>query len=373
MKDRASASPLSRNWSSFTAGPFGSESKIGRGTAFVVAIPFGAAHLPARRAGAKRSSASTSLRADAYVEEALRWLPQSDAGDPEALADRTEETRVPARRRHDQGRPRPCRRRQRGYAQLHPPIARNAVGRRDGLRWARRDGGDSRPQTGPRPHRRDDAGPRRFRVAARTEETTRIFAISPIIVVSARAGEEARVEGLDAGADDYLTKPFSARELVARVNANLEMARIRRETAEALRARTAELEAVLETVPTAVWFTGDANAAHVWGNRQAAKLLRLPPDVNPSMTAPEGGPQHFQVFRDGVLVAPSELPLHRAARGYETRDQELEIRFTDGASTTILIHATPLRRLDGAVPGRCRGRRRHHDAEGSRADPPTGE
>ena len=44
-------------------------------------------------------------------------------------------------------------------------------------------------------------------------------------MLSARAGEEARVEGLDAGADDYLTKPFSARELVARVNANLEMAR----------------------------------------------------------------------------------------------------------------------------------------------------
>jgi DNA-binding response OmpR family regulator len=49
----------------------------------------------------------------------------------------------------------------------------------------------------------------------------------PVIMVSARAGEEARVEGLEAGADDYLTKPFSARELVARVKANLEMARLR--------------------------------------------------------------------------------------------------------------------------------------------------
>ena len=38
----------------------------------------------------------------------------------------------------------------------------------------------------------------------------------PIIMLSARAGEESRVEGLDAGADDYLTKPFSARELIAR-------------------------------------------------------------------------------------------------------------------------------------------------------------
>ena len=43
----------------------------------------------------------------------------------------------------------------------------------------------------------------------------------PVIMLSARAGEEAKVEGLDAGADDYLTKPFSARELLARVAANI--------------------------------------------------------------------------------------------------------------------------------------------------------
>ena len=41
----------------------------------------------------------------------------------------------------------------------------------------------------------------------------------PIILLSARAGEESRVEGMEAGADDYLIKPFSARELVARVSA----------------------------------------------------------------------------------------------------------------------------------------------------------
>jgi len=170
----------------------------------------------------------------------------------------------------------------------------------------------------------------------------------PVIVLSARAGEEARVEGLDSGADDYLTKPFSARELVARVNANLEMSRIRREATEALRARTAELEAVLETVPTAVWFTSDPDAAHVWGNQQAAELLRLSPDANPSLTAPAGErTQDFRVFRDGAEVTPTDLPLQRAARGDEVRDQELEIRFDDGTSTMILMHATPLRRFGG--------------------------
>ena len=53
----------------------------------------------------------------------------------------------------------------------------------------------------------------------------------PVILLSARAGEESRVEGMEAGADDYLVKPFSARELLARVAAHLEMARVRREAA----------------------------------------------------------------------------------------------------------------------------------------------
>ena len=46
-------------------------------------------------------------------------------------------------------------------------------------------------------------------------------------MLSARAGEEAKVEGLDAGADDYLVKPFSAREFKARIRASLVMARLR--------------------------------------------------------------------------------------------------------------------------------------------------
>src|SRR4051794_875835 len=50
----------------------------------------------------------------------------------------------------------------------------------------------------------------------------------PVIMLSARAGEEAAIEGLAAGADDYLTKPFSSHDLLARVRSNLELARLRR-------------------------------------------------------------------------------------------------------------------------------------------------
>ena len=65
----------------------------------------------------------------------------------------------------------------------------------------------------------------------------------PVVLLSARAGEEARIEALEAGADDYLVKPFSARELLARIDSRLQIARFRnealaatRESEEALRA-----------------------------------------------------------------------------------------------------------------------------------------
>ncbi len=68
----------------------------------------------------------------------------------------------------------------------------------------------------------------------------------PVILLSARAGEESKVEGLEAGADDYLIKPFAARELLARVESNLKLSRLRRESAEELRRAQARLESALE-------------------------------------------------------------------------------------------------------------------------------
>ena len=49
----------------------------------------------------------------------------------------------------------------------------------------------------------------------------------PVIFLSARSGEEAKIEGLDAGADDYLVKPFSSKELLARVEGNIKIAQSR--------------------------------------------------------------------------------------------------------------------------------------------------
>jgi light-regulated signal transduction histidine kinase (bacteriophytochrome) len=69
-----------------------------------------------------------------------------------------------------------------------------------------------------------------------------------VILLSARAGEDAAVEGLNTGADDYLTKPFSAQELMARVRTHLELAHTRREWTKELEQSNKELEAFSYTV-----------------------------------------------------------------------------------------------------------------------------
>ena len=65
----------------------------------------------------------------------------------------------------------------------------------------------------------------------------------PVILLFARAGEESTVKGLDAGADDYLAKPFAAVELLARVRTHVELAHLRRDWARELERANHELEA----------------------------------------------------------------------------------------------------------------------------------
>ncbi len=82
----------------------------------------------------------------------------------------------------------------------------------------------------------------------------------PVILLSARAGEESRVEGIEAGADDYLVKPFTARELLARVTTHLAMSRLRRQAAERERELRQDAEAARERATIAVEALRRANS-----------------------------------------------------------------------------------------------------------------
>ena len=95
---------------------------------------------------------------------------------------------------------------------------------------------------GPGYRGRDDAPPGWSETGCAPFATTRAHRRSPVVLLSARAGEEARVDGLRAGADDYLVKPFAARELLARVAAHLALQKQRRRLLDAERSARAEAE-----------------------------------------------------------------------------------------------------------------------------------
>jgi two-component system KDP operon response regulator KdpE len=73
---------------------------------------------------------------------------------------------------------------------------------------------------GPDRHRPDDAGHDGIDLSRAVRRKSKI----PILVLSVREQERSKIEALDAGADDYVTKPFSIQELLARVRAHLRRA-----------------------------------------------------------------------------------------------------------------------------------------------------
>ncbi len=100
----------------------------------------------------------------------------------------------------------------------------------------------------------------------------------PVILLSARAGEEAQVEGLGAGADDYLIKPFAARELLARLAANIALSRLRREATDRVRASEARLQAAVDLVGLSPYAWDPATGMLEWDTRLKT-LWGLPGDA----------------------------------------------------------------------------------------------
>jgi len=209
------------------------DSKVGDGTTFVVSIPFGQSHLPAGQLGGSRNLSSTATGAKPFVEEALRWLPDECSG-AETFSEPDESLPVQC--------PRPL-----GSASR--PRILFADDNFDMRQYVARllsehyevetvaDGKtafDTALQHPPHLILSDVMMPTldgfELLNAIRNDDRTRRI---PVILLSARAGEESRVEGMHAGANDYLIKPFSARELLARIGARLEIVRIQQEREKA--------------------------------------------------------------------------------------------------------------------------------------------
>jgi PAS domain S-box-containing protein len=278
------------------------DSVEGEGSTFAVRVPLGSAHLPPDRIEASQSLASTAVGASAFVEEAFRWIPASGVDAPF----------LDAPPRSTAAGPRPRVVLADDNADMRDYVARLLEGAYDVT--AVGDGEAALAEALARTPdlvlsdvmmpRLDGFG---LLERLRADETLRTV---PVILLSARAGEESRVEGLEAGADDYLVKPFGARELLARVSANLEMARVRaeaaireralREEADAARERSAML---LESITDG--FVGlDREWRYVYVNAEAERITGLP-------RAQMLGRTHWQINPD--LVGTSlEAELRRA-------------------------------------------------------------
>jgi signal transduction histidine kinase/CheY-like chemotaxis protein len=241
-------------------GTITAESVPGKGTVFSVRVPFGTAHLPAERIASITHSTHAARRdpATPYVEEALRWLPSAPAagrGASPAPAAALDARVLVADDNADM----------RDYVSriLSPRFHVQAVSDGDAaLDAARRE----RPDVIVSDIMMPGLDGFELVAALRADEDTRMV---PIILLSARAGEEARIEGLHAGADDYLVKPFSARELVARVEAQLVRAKMRSlEEAQAMR-----LASVFEHAPVGVAILRGRDHVFEFANRQYLELV----------------------------------------------------------------------------------------------------
>ncbi len=223
----------------FHGGSITVQSNLGEGSVFSVVIPKGSAHLPAARVKAPREAASSSaLRADVYVAEVLGWLPVTEAATTPARPEGTQRILLAddnADLRQYAGR----------LLAEHYDVETVADGRA-AIEAARARRPDLIISDVMMPHLDG------FGLIQELRADPELRAI-PVILLSARAGEEARVEGLGKGADDYLVKPFSSRELLVRVGSLVRSAEMHRKANEAL----AQFETLLNEAPVGVYVVDD--------------------------------------------------------------------------------------------------------------------
>ncbi len=258
-------------------------STLGRGTVFAVQVPTGSAHLPASKVGRGRAQPPTAARTEAYIREIRDWLPRADQAEGEGTPPEPDGT-------------------SNGVGEKARPVvllADDNADMRDYVRGllgasyqvrAVPDGAQALALarcTPPDLVLTDVMMPGLdgFGLLSALRSDPRTSQV-PVIMLSARAGDESRAEGLDAGADDSLVKPFSARELKARVRANLELARMRQEAARvgerergearvAIQARMSD--AALSNTPDFV-YTFDLDGRFTYVNRALLSLWRKAAD-----------------------------------------------------------------------------------------------
>ncbi len=321
-------------------------SAVGQGTTFTVTLPLGKTHLPADRVGQEFGLISTAVRAESFLAEAERWLPTAPPTESASvLAEETPSRDDPLATKGARVLLVDDNTDMRDYlARLLGNIYHvRAVANGNQALSAIYDHPPDLVLSDVMMPEMDGFG---LLHALRTNPRT---ASIPVILLSARAGEEATIEGLEAGADDYLVKPFSAREVLARVSAHLALARLRQEVQRG----AAELAAIFEAVTDGVGVydrSGNILRANAALQRQLARVFGDPLPTNLSDLA-------HQVFARndrGELLEEESWPNFRMLQGEILTGEtamELEVQTKDDQTYALSLTGAPLRDDTGAIVG----------------------
>lgn len=95
---------------------------------------------------------------------------------------------------------------------------------------------------------------------------------TPVILITARAGEESRIEGIEIGADDYIVKPFSSKELIVRAQAQIRMSSARSK----IEASEKQFRTLTETLPQLIWMT-DENGRQLFASGRWSEYTGVSP------------------------------------------------------------------------------------------------
>ncbi len=166
-----------------------------------------------------------------------------------------------------------------------------------------------------------------------------------VIIVTGHADLEGVIAALRQGAADFILKPINADLLRSRLAGIAERRRAAEEIVRLnkdLEHRVNELQTLLDVLPVGIAIALDPKCRRIRVNPTFARLLRLPPGGNASVTAPPDERPGFRVFRNGKPMPDADLPVQAAARGVEIRDVEIDIVHPDGTSVTCLSYAAPL-------------------------------
>ncbi|WP_342648291.1 ATP-binding protein [Mucilaginibacter sp. CSA2-8R] len=288
------------------------DSVEGEGSVFTVTIPVGYAHLPAERLVDGEKKTDTSALKGAFLQEAISLLQtdtNTDAHDSLASQNFNSNVSVPADAEKDvevlvvddnaDMRAYLARLLEPYFSVITATDGQDALSKLNNNLPALVISDIMMPVMD---------GKAMLRQIRSTQRTARL----PVIFLSARAGEEARIDGLEAGADDYLVKPFSAAELLTKIRAQINISKARQHAEEQLRNLFIQAPVAIAIYygPQFIVELANEKMLEYWGLDESAILYQPLLEILPQLKAAGFDDVMQHIYKTGERHIASQVPLH---------------------------------------------------------------